>query len=211
MGDFGRMKKHSWKHIVKRILQTPFAMLRCLFVLVMQPIFYDKKYLNTSYFKNIYSEGWTWASRDIGARLRWGKNRYVRWPVSPDIDCGTRVYFEPEDLYNFQGTGNYFQCFAEDIVIGTGTYIAKNVGIITANHDLEYPSKHFPGEKVIIGEQSWLGMNSMILPGVTLGPHTVVGAGAVVTHSFPQGYVVICGNPAKVIKHIGNWEDSNRG
>lgn len=196
------MKKHSLKHILKRIIQFPFAIIRCIFVLLFSFIFYDKKYFRTKYFVNVYSEGWSWASRDIWARLRWGKNRYVRWPVSPDIDCGSRVFFEPEDLNNFQGSGNYFQCFAEDIVIGKGTFIAKNVGIITANHDLNDPNKHTQGRKVIIGEKSWIGMNSMIMPGVTLGSHTVVGAGAIVTHSFPEGYVVLGGNPARIIKRI---------
>ena len=49
-------------------------------------------------------------------------------------------------------------------------------------------------------------MNSMILPGVTLGSHTVVGAGSVVTKSFPEGYCVIAGNPAKKIKAIKKTE-----
>ena len=45
-------------------------------------------------------------------------------------------------------------------------------------------------------------MNSVILPGVTLGPHTIVGAGSVVTHSFPDGYCVIAGNPARLIRTL---------
>lgn len=43
-------------------------------------------------------------------------------------------------------------------------------------------------------------MNSVILPGVVLGEHTVVGAGSIVTKSFSEGYCVIAGNPAKIIK-----------
>ncbi|MBS7109518.1 MAG: hypothetical protein KH076_09760 [Streptococcus sp.] len=45
-------------------------------------------------------------------------------------------------------------------------------------------------------------MNSVILPGVILGDHTIVGAGAVVTHSFPDGYCIIGGNPARIIKAL---------
>ena len=45
-------------------------------------------------------------------------------------------------------------------------------------------------------------MGAIILPGVTLGDFTIVAAGAVVTKSFPDGHVVLGGNPAKVIKHL---------
>ncbi len=45
-------------------------------------------------------------------------------------------------------------------------------------------------------------MNAVILPGVTLGDHTVVGAGAIVTKSFPDGHCIIAGNPAKEIRKI---------
>lgn len=45
-------------------------------------------------------------------------------------------------------------------------------------------------------------MNCSILPGVTLGEHTIVGAGSVVTKSFPEGNCVIAGNPARKIKEL---------
>lgn len=51
-------------------------------------------------------------------------------------------------------------------------------------------------------------MNSLILPGVKLGDHTVVGGGSVVTKSFPDGYCVIAGNPAKKIKDINHNSDA---
>ena len=50
-------------------------------------------------------------------------------------------------------------------------------------------------------------MNSVILPGVFLGENTVVAAGSVVTKSFPQGYCIVGGVPAKVIKVIEKHED----
>jgi acetyltransferase-like isoleucine patch superfamily enzyme len=55
---------------------------------------------------------------------------------------------------------------------------------------------------VTIEDDCWIGRNVTILPGVTLGPHTIVGAGAVVTSSFPEGWCVIGGVPARKIKEI---------
>jgi acetyltransferase-like isoleucine patch superfamily enzyme len=82
------------------------------------------------------------------------------------------------------------------------TWIAPNVGIVTFNHDFLDVNNYLPGSDVIIGKKCWIGMNSMILPGVCLGDNTIVGAGSIVTKSFPEGYVVIAGNPAKIIKKI---------
>ena len=45
-------------------------------------------------------------------------------------------------------------------------------------------------------------MNSVILPGVKLGTRTIVAAGSVVTKSFPEGYCVIAGSPAKIIRYL---------
>lgn len=57
-------------------------------------------------------------------------------------------------------------------------------------------------EDVIIEKDCWIGRNATILPGVHLGPHTIVGAGSVVTNSFPEGWCVIGGNPARKIQEI---------
>ena len=97
--------------------------------------------------------------------------------------------------------GSYYQSFGK-ITIGKGTYIAQNVGIITANHDLHNLDLQAEAKDVIIGERCWIGMNSIILPGTTLGPHTVVGAGSVVTKSFEEGNCIIAGNPAKIIRNL---------
>ncbi|NRB54352.1 MAG: acyltransferase, partial [Saprospiraceae bacterium] len=55
---------------------------------------------------------------------------------------------------------------------------------------------------VEIGKYCWIGMGAVILPGVKLGEYTIVAAGAIVTKSFENGYCVVGGNPAKVLKEL---------
>lgn len=57
-------------------------------------------------------------------------------------------------------------------------------------------------KEVIIEDYCWIGMNVVVLPGVHLGPRTIVGAGSVVTKSFSDGYCVVGGNPAVMIKKL---------
>jgi acetyltransferase-like isoleucine patch superfamily enzyme len=87
------------------------------------------------------------------------------------------------------------------IEIGDYTQISSNVGMITANHDLSDSTKHIIGE-IKIGKYCWIGMNAVILPNVFIGDYALVVAGSVVTKSFPDGYCVIAGNPAKIIKEL---------
>jgi len=101
-------------------------------------------------------------------------------------------------------SGNCYLQANNGIVIGSGTIFAPGVKIISANHDLSCDlSEWFPADPVRIGVRCWLGANVVILPGVTLGDDCVVGAGALVTKSFPSGSVLV-GVPAKVIRLRAN-------
>ncbi len=71
------------------------------------------------------------------------------------------------------------------------------------------PERHLPGKNVTIGEKCWLGMNSIVLPGVILGPHRIVAAGAVVTKSFPHGFCIVAGSPARILKNLEYTEQEN--
>lgn len=168
---------------------------------------YDRKYLTGKYFQGKYhgitAPGWRWVYLDAKNCRRLQVNRAARFPASSQIRIvhPENMEFHPDDLNNFQGFGNYFQAIGK-ITIGKGTYIAPNVGIITANHDPQNLDAHLTPKPVVLGEQCWIGMNSVILPEVVLGNKTIVGAGSVVTKSFPQGHLVIGGNPAKIIKEL---------
>ena len=89
------------------------------------------------------------------------------------------------------------------IEIGDDTLFAPGVGILSASHDPDDYSKLLPSPPIRIGRRCWIGMNAVILPGVELGDHVIVGAGAVVTQSFPSN-VVIGGVPARIIKHLND-------
>lgn len=167
---------------------------------------YDKKYLCGKYFfggkhYGIGAIGWRWVVEDYHGCKKMNKNINVPWPVSPLVTVvkPENIEFEPDDLNNFHTFGTYFQAIGK-IVIGKGTWIAPNVGLITANHSLNDLNKHDSPKAIILGRACWVGMNSVILPGVTLGDRTIVGAGSVVTKSFPDGHCVIAGNPARIIR-----------
>ena len=82
---------------------------------------------------------------------------------------------------------------SKNIYIGKHTVIAS--GAIVLAHD------YFRGlsMKTTIGERCFIGVNAIIMPGVTLGDECVVGSAAVVTHDLPP-HTMVAGNPAKVIK-----------
>lgn len=166
--------------------------------------FYSKFIFNSKYFSKFSSIGWEWLFKCFFWQKILRINSNVQWPVSfkSIIICPENIIFNPDDLNNFNTQGNYFQALNAKIYIGKGTYIAPGVAIITENHDLYNPHLRGSAKDVIIGECSWIGVNSVILPGVELGQHTVVGAGAVVTKSFTEGNCLIAGNPARFIKKI---------
>jgi carbonic anhydrase/acetyltransferase-like protein (isoleucine patch superfamily) len=136
------------------------------------------------------------------SQLIFGKNYGPYWPIhSTSTFSGDwrNVYCGIETCPGYS-PGNYIQALGK-LWIGDYTQIAPNVGIITANHSVHDNSIHIISE-VRIGRYCWIGMGAIILPNVVLGDFTIVAAGAIVTKSFEQGYCVIGGNPAKVIKKL---------
>ena len=90
------------------------------------------------------------------------------------------------------------------VTIGDNCQLAPNVAIYTAGHPV-YPvtrnSGYEYGKAVTIGDNVWIGGNSVICPGVTIASNTVIGAGSVVTRDIPA-WSVAAGNPCRVIRAI---------
>jgi acetyltransferase-like isoleucine patch superfamily enzyme len=96
--------------------------------------------------------------------------------------------------------GCYIGCF-NGVEIGEGTVIAAGVKIISANHKFDDFNKYEETRPIRIGRHCWLSVNAVILPGVELGDNVIVGAGAVVSKSFPSN-CVLAGVPAKIINYL---------
>lgn len=100
-----------------------------------------------------------------------------------------------------------YNCTIIDVAkvrIGDNCQMAPNVAIYTAGHPVHPDSRNSLyeyGVEVTIGDNVWIGGNSVILPGVKIGSNTVIGAGSVVTKDIPD-WVVAGGNPCKVIRKI---------
>lgn len=194
---------------MKVLVKNFYLFLVFLFAKLISLFLYDKKYLKNKWFKGqkyfFDAPGWMWIIRDFNGRLFLHVNNTVPFPISPfcKVIDFNNINCDPDSINIFQAPGSYFQAYKNGgIIIGRNVWIAPNVGIIATNHDPFDPSKHKEGENVIIEDNCWIGMNAVILPGVKLGKNTVVGAGSVVTKSFPEGHCVIAGNPAKKIKDL---------
>ena len=92
------------------------------------------------------------------------------------------------------------------VCIGNHVNLAQGITITALNHNFEDASKRIDEQgistkPVVIGDDVWIGANAVILPGVTIGSHCVVAAGAVVTKDVPN-HTLVGGVPAKLIKKI---------
>lgn len=113
-------------------------------------------------------------------------------------DCGKNLHVGHRTFFNsgckFQDQGGIF--------IGNDVLIGHNVVVATLNHFID-PDRRggMTPKPVRIGNKVWIGSNSTILPGVSIGNGSIVGAGSVVTKDVPSGSIV-AGNPARLLRKI---------
>lgn len=94
------------------------------------------------------------------------------------------------------------------IYIGDHTMIGPNVVIATGGHPLlpELRQKGYQyNAPVHIGKNCWIGAGAIIVPGITIGDHSVIGAGSVVTKDIPSNVLAV-GNPCKVLREISDYD-----
>ena len=129
-----------------------------------------------------------------------GENCYIEPPLHSNWG-GKHVHFGNNVYANFGLT------LVDDthIYVGDYTMFAPHVTLATAGHPIlpELREKIYQFNAPIhIGRNCWLGAGVIVLPGVTIGDNSVIGAGSVVTKDIPAN-VVAYGNPCKVVREIG--------
>lgn len=92
------------------------------------------------------------------------------------------------------------------VTIGNHVNLAQSITVTALNHNFDDANKRIDEQGVstsqtVIDDDVWIGANAVILPGVTIGTHSVVAAGAVVTKDVPP-HSLVAGVPAKIIKKI---------
>lgn len=133
------------------------------------------------------------------------RNGGVWWPVHPS----SRVVHGENIVVGARSfSGLSMGCYIQGhngIVIGDNLRMGPGVGIISANHNEDDYDRWQEGPPVRIGNNVWLGMNAVVLPGVEIGSNVIIGAGSVVTGNIPPDCVA-AGNPCKVIRRKGPYE-----
>ena len=133
--------------------------------------------------------------------------------------CGDNCYIEPPFHSNWGGKHVHFgnnvyanfnlTCVDDgDIYIGDKVMFGPNVTIATANHPIIPKLRQYAyqyNRDVHIGNNVWIGANTVVVPGVTIGDNSVIGAGSVVTKDIPANVVAV-GNPCKVLREIGEQD-----
>ena len=134
-------------------------------------------------------------------------------------ECGDNCYIELPFRANWGGHhvhfgSNVYANFNLTLVDDGHIYIADkvmfgpNVTVATANHPLnaELRAKALQYNKdVHIGENAWIGANTVIVPGVSIGKNTIIGAGSVVTKDIPDNVIAV-GNPCRVLREVSDHD-----
>ena len=129
-----------------------------------------------------------------------GENCYIEPPLH--ANWGKYTHFGNNVYANF----NLTLVDDTDIFVGDNVMFGPNVIISTAGHPVDPPLREKVAQfniPVRIGKNVWIGAGAIVLPGVTIGDHSVIGAGSVVTKDIPPNVVAV-GNPCRVLREIND-------
>lgn len=122
--------------------------------------------------------------------------------ITPNFFCDYGVNMELGERVYFNANCVVLDC--AKVTIGSDTFIGPNCQFYTPIHPLDYKTRNTfieSAKPITVGKNCWLGGSVVLLPGVTIGDGSVIGAGAVVTKDIPENSLAV-GNPARVIRTI---------
>lgn len=105
---------------------------------------------------------------------------------------------------NFYSNHNCVILDCAEVTFGDNVFIGPNCGFYTAAHPLDHKTRNSGLESakpIKVGNNVWIGGNVCVMPGVTIGDNSVIGAGSVVTKDIPAGVLAV-GNPCKPVREI---------
>lgn len=105
---------------------------------------------------------------------------------------------------NFYANYNVVILDGARVTFGDNVFIAPNCVFSTAGHALDVQQRNAGLEialPITVGDNVWIGANVTVLPGVTIGSSSIIGAGSVVTRDIPGGVIAV-GNPCRVLRKI---------
>jgi acetyltransferase-like isoleucine patch superfamily enzyme len=138
------------------------------------------------------------AQRNVDGEISGGHGLMIRddqFPVQITVRRGARLYLGDNVFLN-QGVN---LLAAMSVTIGANTKIADLAAVRDTDTHSVTPSDDVKMAPVIIGRNVWIGRSAIVMPGVTIGDHSVIAAGAIVTQDVPP-HSVAAGVPAKVIR-----------
>lgn len=131
--------------------------------------------------------------RKCGKKVFMDHNVYIKFPWLVEIGSSVSINRGAELYCGFLNKST--------ITIGSGVRIGPNARILAESHETQSGSFYHTGSPIVINDNAWIAANAIILPGVTIGPRSVVAAGAVVTKDVPP-HTLVAGIPAKPVKDL---------
>ena len=131
-----------------------------------------------------------------------GKTGKTLHGLNPPFYCDYGSHIEVGE--NFFANYNCMIIDVAKVRIGANCFMAPNVAIYTAGHPVHPDTRNSMfeyGKEVTIGDNVWIGGNTVVCPGVHIGNNVVIGAGSVVTKDIPD-WSVAAGNPCRVLRKI---------
>ena len=140
--------------------------------------------------------------------------RNIRWLARNHPDNRTR-----ENLFRLSNvqvgektvinSGLFIYCYEPRVIIGSYCALAANISLITDSNpnmselnDIPFVKEHYiKSDNITIEDHVWIGANAIIFPGITVGHHSIVGAGTILTKSVPP-YSVVKGQPGTISRTL---------